>query len=168
MNTISLWIDLHAREWILVAVRIWFGCLWVAGAAWKEPPYFGLAAHENLYYWMARAVDYPVFAPYTWIMSHIILPHFLWFAWPVYIIEITLGIVFILGFRVRWFALLALFMTTNIALTVLNTPGEWPWSYYLMAMVSLVLFCYPYSESVLSVDSWINSSWSRFLKAFQS
>ena len=167
MNTINQYIDQYLREWIMVAVRVWFGCLWVVGAMWKVPPYFGLATHENLYYWMARAVDYPVFGPYTWIMSHIILPHFLLFAWPVYIIEITLGVVFVLGFQVRWFALLALFMTINIALTVLNTPGEWPWSYYLMMMVSLVLFAYPYKDSVLSIDRWIATLWSKFSKAPQ-
>ena len=133
----------RARETITALVRISYGALWLQGASWKEPPLFGLTAHENLYYWISRAVDFPVFAPYTYLVSHVILPHFLFFAWIIFAIEILLGVAFVTGIGTRLATILALFMTINIALTVLATPNEWPWSYALMAMVALLLFVNP-------------------------
>lgn len=141
-------------EFITVFVRVSFGLLWLQGASWKMLPRFGLDAKDNLYYWVSLSVQYPVWRPYTAFTENVILPHFLFFAWSIFLSEIAIGLALILGIRVRWFVVYALFMTLNISLTVLNTPGEWPWSYALMAMVGLMLFAYPQKDSVLSFEYW--------------
>jgi uncharacterized membrane protein YphA (DoxX/SURF4 family) len=154
-NKVIAFMDEKGSEWMTVFVRILFGGLWLQGASWKMPPDFGLALHQNLYYWVSRAVEFPVFPPFSWFVAHVVLPHFLLFAWPLYLIEITLGVVFVLGLRVRFFSIIALLMTINIGLSVLNTPGEWPWSYVLMGIVSVLLFAHPYTNTRFSLEYWI-------------
>ena len=155
MITALLTLKERSPEWATVLSRVLFGALWLQGASWKMPPYFGLVKHENLYYWISRAVEFPVFAPFSWLIEHVVLTHFIFFAWIIYTIEILLGVIFLLGFRIRLFAPLALLMTITIGLSVSNTPGEWPWSYVLMGMVTLLLWAHPYAESRFSLDRWI-------------
>jgi|GEM_PF-2640411 len=143
---------------LIAFVRILFGVLWLHGASWKEPPLFGLQAHDNLYFWISRAIEYPVFDPFTSIVSVIILPNFIFFAWTIFITEITLGILFISGVAIRPAAVVASIMTVMIALTVLNTPNEWPWSYALMIMLSLLLFAHPGKRFRLPFGRWLESA----------
>lgn len=145
----------YQEEFIAIATRIGFGLLWLEGASWKDLPRFGLDTQENLYYWISRAVEFPVWAPYAAFVEHVVLPNFLPFAWAIFLTELAIGASLVLGIKVRWFALVALFMTINIAFTVLNTPAEWPWSYALMAMVSLTLFAHPSSHSAWSLEYWL-------------
>ena len=147
-------IKARQAELITALVRVSYGLLWLQGASWKMLPRFGLDTKDNLYYWVSLSVQHPVWGPYTAFTEHVILPHFLFFAWSIFFSEIAIGLALVLGVRVRWFALYALFMTLNISLTVLNTPGEWPWSYALMAMVGLMMFVYPQTNSVLSLEYW--------------
>ena len=146
------------QELILIIVRISYGLLWLdGGVSWKRPPLFGLDNGQNLYAWVINATKYEVLPIYTSLIQLIILPHFLFFAWMVYAIELTLGIGFIRGLRTKYLALLALFQTANITLSAINQPSEWRWSYFLMFMVALVLFARDTSESKFSLDYWINS-----------
>lgn len=142
------------QEPVAVFVRVFFGALWLHGASWKEVPRFGLDAHENLYYWVSRAVEFPVWGPYTAFVEHIVLPNFLPFAWAIFLTELAIGAALVLGIRVRFFSLLSLLMTINIALTVLNTPAEWPWSYALMGMVALYMAAHPWQETRWSLEYW--------------
>ncbi len=156
------WLIKRQKELITILVRISFGILWLQGASWKELPRFGLDTHDNLYYWVSRAIEYPVWFPYTKFTEYVVLPHFLFFAWAIFFSEIAIGLALVFGVRVRWFALYSLLMTVNISLTVINTPGEWFWSYPLMAMVALMMFTYPMENSVFSLEYWLRR---KFLKA---
>ena len=144
----------HA-ELITAFVRVSFGLLWLQGASWKNPPLFGLDKKDNLYFWVSQSIAHPVVGLYTALTQSVILPHFLFFAWAIFFSEIAIGLSLVLGAGVRWFALYAFFMTINISLTVLNTPGEWFGSYVLLALVSLMLFAYPLANSVFSLEYWL-------------
>ncbi len=146
----------RARPQILVIVRVLFGLMWLEGASWKNPPLFGLKSGQDLYFWVHRAVDYPVLPAYTWFVQNIVLKNFLLFGWMVLFIELSLGIGFLLGIRTRILSLLALGHITNITLSVLNAPHEWHWSYFLMYMVAAVLFVSDTDTTKLSADYWIN------------
>ncbi len=120
--------------------RMIFGLLWLQNAWWKEPPYFGYPMNENLQYWISRAVEYPVFTPYSWFVKNIVLTHFLPFAWIIYLTEILIGLSLVTGIKSKFFTIISLMMSIAIALSVSNTPGEWYWSYIMMILLSLIFF----------------------------
>ena len=126
--------------WVFTSSRIIFGILWLQNAWWKEPPTFGYGSNENLYYWVSRTVEYPVFAPFTWFIKNIVLTHFIPFAWIIYITEILIGLSLVTGYKSKIFTFIAFLMSINIALSVSNTPGEWFWSYIMMIILSCIFF----------------------------
>lgn len=122
----------------LVLARVGFGLMWLDNVLWKTPPLFGLNEKTNLYEWMSKAVEYPVFPPFSWVVGNVFLPNFLLFAWGVYVVEWLLAIGFIAGIKTRYIAILALGQSIAITLSVLNTPHEWKWAYFMMIMLCLV------------------------------
>lgn len=125
---------------ILAAVRITVGLLWLVNAGWKRPPDFGEESGRGLYRFTTDAVEHEVFAPFAWIVREIVLPNFRAFGWGVLVVEATLGAFLVLGLFTRFWALVGVAQSLAIAFSVLNAPNEWPWSYYLMVAVNLVLF----------------------------
>jgi thiosulfate dehydrogenase (quinone) large subunit len=146
----------NISEGLLTTVRILFGLLWLDGALWKEPPYFGLYKGDALYYWVTRAIEYPVLDLYTWFVKNIVLKNFLFFGWQVLIIESLLAFSFIFGFKTRLFSFLAIAHISSITLSVLNAPHEWYWSYILMYMIALVFITVEGKSLRFSLDSLLN------------
>ncbi len=122
-----------ARRAVLV-LRLALGLLWASNLAWKLPPNFG-----NLRQYVTDASTHQVFAPFAWVMSHAVLPHFIAFAWVTLFVETLLAVLLLAGLVTRLAAVLALGQVAAIALSVLNTPNEWPWSYFLMALAHLTV-----------------------------
>jgi thiosulfate dehydrogenase [quinone] large subunit len=120
-------------------LRIALGLLWVQNAGWKVPPDFGQAADRGLYFWASQAVEYPVFAPYSWFVEAVFLPQIAIVGWGVLLTEAALGAFLILGLATRWWAAVGILQTVAIALSVLNAPHEWHWGYYLMGIGHVVL-----------------------------
>jgi uncharacterized membrane protein YphA (DoxX/SURF4 family) len=146
----ALW-ETYAAHVIGLIARVSFGLIWVSGARWKMPPNFGLAEKGNLYTWVSKAVEYPVFKWYAWLTEHVILPNFLLFAWFTYVTEILLAVSFLTGYKTKWFAALAFVQSVAIGLSVAKAPNEWVWTYVLMAVVSLVLMVLP--TNPISLDA---------------
>ncbi|MBI4175564.1 MAG: TQO small subunit DoxD [Candidatus Aenigmarchaeota archaeon] len=136
----------YCPDFLMSSVRVLYGIMWLGGASWKAPPLFGLASNDSLRYWIVQGVQHPVWPPYTAFVEHVVLPNFLLFEWIALILELLLGIGFILGIRLKLLGMLAVFHSVNIALTVSNVPNEWPWSYYLMAMVGAVFIVHDTSK----------------------
>ncbi len=124
-----------ANTRILAGFRIMVGALWLSNVGWKEPPDFGA-----LRAFTSNAVSNPVFPPYSALVDNIILPHFTMFAWGTLILEGVVGACLLMGLFTRLFALVGAGMATAIALSVLKTPNEWPWAYYLMIGSHLAIF----------------------------
>ncbi|MEP7054060.1 MAG: DoxX family protein [Actinomycetota bacterium] len=126
---------------LIAVVRVAAAFLWIQNAGWKIPPTFGKDANPSgLFEWASKAVKYPVFPPYSWLVEHVVLPHFTLFGWGVLVVESSLGAFLLIGLATRFWALVGIGQTLAITLSVLNAPGEWHWSYFLMLMVHLVLF----------------------------
>ena len=114
--------------------------MWMQNVAWKIPPDFGQASESGLWEWANKAVDYPVFAPYTWAVQNVILPNFTFFGWLVLLMEAGLAAFLLIGFLTKFWAVVGLVQTLAITFSVLNAPHEWHWSYYLIFFVHLMLF----------------------------
>ena len=120
-------------------IRIVAGLLWVDNLGWKIPPDFGSNDDSGLYHFTKLAVDHPIFAPYSWLVEHVILPNFAPFGWLVFLVEICLAVFLIFGFATRFWAVIAIAQTIAIFLSVGAAPNEWKWSYFLMAATHLAI-----------------------------
>ena len=140
--SVSVKADLVADRFARVMpalVRIAIGLLYMQNSFWKVPPDFGQATGSLLYGFVRDAVIHPVFAPYAWIVRHLVLPHFTFFGWMVLVVESTLGALLVLGLATRLVGVLGALYTVTIALSTLNAPHEWTWSYYLWILAELAV-----------------------------
>jgi thiosulfate dehydrogenase [quinone] large subunit len=126
---------------LIAVVRVGVGLLWIQNVSWKDPPTFGEGASPSgLYQFTRFAVEHPVVAPYSWLVEHVVLPNFTFFGWAVLLVEAALGAFLLIGLGTRFWALVGIAQTVAIALSVLNAPNEWVWSYLLMLLAHVALF----------------------------
>jgi hypothetical protein len=137
---------------VLAALRVLGGLLWLYNVSWKRPPDFGEDNGAGLYRFTSDAVEHPVFAPYSWVVEHLVLPQFQAFGWVVLATETALAVLLLTGTLVRLAALLGIAQSLAIALSVAQTPGEWPWSYWMMIGIHVVLLGTA-AGAVASVDA---------------
>ncbi|MDZ4824869.1 MAG: TQO small subunit DoxD [Actinomycetota bacterium] len=145
---------------ILGAFRITVGMLWLVNAGWKRPPDFGENSGRGLYGFTTDAVEHEVFPPFAWLVREAVLPNFRAFGWGVLIVEAALGAFLTLGLLTRLWALVGVGQAIAIALSVLNAPDEWPWSYYLMVAANLVLFAIAAGRYV-GLDGVLRPVWAQ-------
>lgn len=131
--------DARAQPIALTVLRVLLGLMWLYNVAWKRAPDFGEQAGNGLYKFTKYAVDYPVLAPYAWVVDHLVLPVFPVFGYTVLVAETTLAVLLLTGSYVRLAALLGLVQSVAIGLSVAYAPEEWPWAYFLMVGAHLVL-----------------------------
>ncbi len=125
------------------AVRVLVALLWVTNVGWKTPPDFGQAENAGLFVYTSHAVENPVFAPYSFLVENLVLPAFVAFGWGVLVAETVLAVLLLTGTWVRVAALLGIAQSVAIGLSVAATPNEWPWSYWLMIAVHVLLLVSP-------------------------
>ncbi len=135
----------------LAALRTLVGLLWLYNVSWKTPPDFGQSSGSGLYGFTSDAVEHPVFPPYSWLVENLVLPNFTAFGWMVLVVETLLAVLLLTGTLVRLAALVGIGQSLAIGLSVAQTPGEWPWAYWMMIGIHVVLLLTA-SGAVGSVD----------------
>ena len=140
---------------LIAVVRVVVALLWIQNSSWKKPPDF--AALRGF---TQDGVDHPVLAPWAWLVQHVILPNFTFFGWVTLIVEASLGAFLLIGLATRLWALVGIGQTIAITLSVLNTPGEWPWSYFLMLTVHVALFATA-AGRFYGLDGVLRARWLR-------
>jgi thiosulfate dehydrogenase (quinone) large subunit len=151
---------------LLAIVRIGVGLLWLQNVGWKSPPNFGRGDPPGgLYLSASYAVSHEVLRPYAWLMERFVLPNFTFFGWMVLLVEAALGAFLLIGLATRFWALIGIAQTVAIALSVLNAPHEWYWSYLLMILVQVALFAtaagrYAGLDGVLRPGWQLSRSWA--------
>ncbi len=120
----------------LAGLRILMGLLWLQNAGWKRPPF---TTSSGLGRYVQLGVDHPVFGPYAWFSEHIVLNNLTAFGWSVMVLEYGLAVFLMLGLATRLWASIGVVQASAIALSVLHAPHEWPWSYYMLIAIHLVL-----------------------------
>jgi len=140
----------HARA--AAALRVLLGLMWLYNVSWKRAPDFGQDAGNGLFKFTSYAVSHPVLPPYSWIVEHLVLPHFQVFGWVVLAAETALAVLLLTGTWVRAAATLGIAQSVAIALSVAYAPAEWPWSYWLMIGAHVVIL-FSSAGRVLSVEA---------------
>jgi thiosulfate dehydrogenase (quinone) large subunit len=135
-------LDDKLQGWVIAGMRFIVGLLWLANLEWKRPGDFGLVDKNGLYKYIDSAVRLPVFKPYSWFVENVVLKQYRAFGWMTLIMEMLLAALLIVGFKTRWIALVGAGLSISIALSVLNYDKayEWPWSYYLMFAIHMLLW----------------------------
>jgi hypothetical protein len=136
----------------LTCLRVLAGLIWLYNVVWKVPPDFGARTRGGLYMFTHRAVEFPVFKPFSWAVEHVVLPNFSAFGWAVLVIESALAVLLLTGTAVRVAALLGTAQSIAIGLSVAEAPGEWPWAYAMMIGIHVVLLFAP-SARYAAVDA---------------
>lgn len=147
---------------IIALIRVAAALLWIGNLGWKLPPDFGerAAAGEpaDLYQWTSYAMHAPVFAPYSWLVEHVVLPNFAVFGWTVLLVEAGLGGFLLIGLVTRLWAVIGVGQSVAIMLSVANAPGEWIWTYVLMALVHAAIFATAAGRSA-GLDGVLRPGW---------
>lgn len=88
------------------------------------------------------------------------LPHFTVFAWMTLLVEASLGAFLLIGLATRLWALVGVGQSVAIMLSVLNSPNEWEWSFYLMILAHVALFATAAGRS-FGLDGVLRPGWQR-------
>jgi thiosulfate dehydrogenase [quinone] large subunit len=154
--------DTRTSRALVAATRVIVAFVWIQNCYWKVPPDFGRDSTppEGLYQFTRYAVDYPVFPPYSFLVEHVVLPRFTFFGWTTLLLEASLGAFLLIGLATRLWAVVGLGQSVVIALSVLDAPNEWHWSYYLMATAHLMLFAVAAGRAG-GLDGTLRPLWAR-------
>ncbi|HEU5328154.1 MAG: TQO small subunit DoxD [Thermomicrobiales bacterium] len=126
---------------ILGLVRIAIGYLWFTQTRWKMPPDFGCGADKQsgLCDWVGREVDHPKFAWYHAFLVNVMQPHISTLGWFVYFGELAIAILLVLGLLTRLGGVLGFIQGANLLIGLWVVPGEWYWTYVMLALINLTL-----------------------------
>lgn len=126
--------------WPIAVARVLIGILWLFSLRWKLPPSFDGGSERGLREWLDLMVTHAAFEPYGQIIESVVIPNFTFFAWTVFLTELVVGLSLLLGAWTRVGALIGLALSLNLGIGLLEVPGEWPWSYAMLAMWHGVFF----------------------------
>ncbi len=120
--------------WPIALSRMLIGILWLFSLRWKLPPDFAPAAGKGLMDWLQLEVQYPAFSFYGNLVANVVIPNFALFAWLIFLSELAVGLSLLTGTLTRLGAAVGVLMAINLGIGLLDVPGEWPWSYLMLAM----------------------------------
>ncbi len=139
INSVVDWLngkfpDHFSPTWPISLARMLLGVLWLGTLRWKLPPDFDGGSERGLREWLELMVEHAAFSSYGVFIESVVIPNFLFFAWVLFLTELFVGLGLLLGIATRGAALVGLILSLNLLVGLLEVPGEWPWSYILMAM----------------------------------
>ena len=143
-----------APMWPIALARMAIGVLWLFSLRWKLPPDFMPATGPGLMDWLEIEAQYPAIPLYGRLVESVVIPHFTPFAWAIFGAELLVGLSLLTGAFTRVGALLGLLMAVNLGIGLLDAPGEWPWSYVMLAMWH-GLFLVAAAGRLWGVDQWL-------------
>jgi hypothetical protein len=151
----------RVAEWLL---RFLIGSLWWQETLWKLPPYYGSTPDDPtgsmLYHWIVEigsSASVPLQADFV---NRVVLPHFYFFAAIVYGLEVLTAVSLILGVLVRLWSIIGALQILNMWLGLYNAQGVWPWAYFVLFLLQLMLALHQYGRS-LGIDGIIVERYRR-------
>jgi uncharacterized membrane protein YphA (DoxX/SURF4 family) len=84
--------------------------------------------------WLHLEVTHAAFPLYGLFVEQVVLPNFTLFAWSIFLAELIVGLSLLTGAFTRFGAFVGLGLAVNLGIGLLEVPGEWPWSYAMLAM----------------------------------
>ena len=143
--------------WPVSVARMIIGLLWLYALRWKLPPSFDGGSERSLEDWLLLEVEHPAFGFYGSLIEELVLPNLTLFSWLVFLSELAVGLSLLLGLLTRLGAALGLLLSLNLGIGLLEVPGEWPWSYAMLAMWHGV-FVVGAAGRVWGIDGHLRSS----------
>lgn len=120
--------------WPIAGARMLIGVLWLFSLRWKMPPNFDGGSERGLRSWLELEVEHAGFGFYGDLIESVVLPNFTFFAWVLFCTELLVGLSLLTGTLTRGGALIGLLLSLNLGIGLIEVPGEWPWSYAMLAM----------------------------------
>jgi uncharacterized membrane protein YphA (DoxX/SURF4 family) len=140
---------------LLSAVRILLGLMWLQNVGWKQPPDF-----PNTERVVQLGVNNPTLPPYSDLLGNVVLPNIELFGWAMLAVEMALSVGLLFGIATRLMALTGAVSGLAIGLTVASVPGEWGWSYWLIVGAHLAVYASPSAGRVGGLDAALRQRWS--------
>jgi len=129
---------LHLWNWL---ARFFIGALWWQQSLWKLPPTYtdNPDGSGGLRYWMGEMAKWASTGLQRQFVKDVVLPHFYFFAPQVYFSEVLIAFTLILGLFSRLGAFLGALLAINLWLGLYRSPAEWPWTYFFLIVVQIML-----------------------------
>jgi uncharacterized membrane protein YphA (DoxX/SURF4 family) len=153
-------------RWPLALFRIAFGLLYL-DMAFQKAPWIDFGWLRGF---IEKEIAHPTFPTVAAFFRNVVLPHFTFFGYMTFVVELTLGLGLLLGLLTRLAGLAGFLWQVNIAVGAFNVPGEWYWIWVLLTMPQ---FCFALCAAgrVWGLDALVQSrlartaptAWSRFL-----
>lgn len=140
--------------WPIALARMAIGFMWLFSLRWKLPPDFAPDQGPGLRDWLELEVAHPAIQLYADFVANVVLPNFSLFAWLIFLAELLVGIMLLSGSWTRVASLIGLLMSLNLAVGLLEVPGEWPWSYIMMIMWHGIFLMFR-AGRLWGVDGWL-------------
>jgi uncharacterized membrane protein YphA (DoxX/SURF4 family) len=93
----------------------------------------------GLRYWMGEMAKWASTGLQRHFVKDVVLPHFYFFAPQVYLSEVLIAVTLVLGLFSRLGALVGTLMAINLWLGLYRSPAEWPWTYFFLIVVQIML-----------------------------
>lgn len=144
--------------WPLGAARIIIGVLWFQQLLWKLPPDFGCtpAGDQGLCDWLNREIQNPAIPVYADLVRNVVQPNLGILGWLVWLAEAGIAVSLLLGLLTRLGGLIGFAQAMNLLIGLAAVPGEWYWSYVMLAMFCL-LFALTGAGRWLGIDGYLLS-----------
>jgi uncharacterized membrane protein YphA (DoxX/SURF4 family) len=149
----------------LLISRLVIGLLWFTQLLWKLPPSFGCPANfavstsitartTGLCDWVGLMSIYSLIPFQASLVKKFVIPNMAWMGWLIFLMEAFVAVTLILGLFTRLGGLVGLLQAMNLFFGVSAVPGEWYWSYLMLAILSLIFLAIPTGRT-LGVDAWL-------------
>jgi uncharacterized membrane protein YphA (DoxX/SURF4 family) len=157
-------LDRFGRLGILIS-RLVIGLLWYMQLLWKLPPTFGcppdfavttdIHRHTSgLCDWVGLMALYSKIPLQAAFVKNFVIPNIAWMGWIIWLLEASVAVSLILGLLTRLGGFLALVQALNLYFGVTAVPGEWYWTYGMLATLGLVFMAVP-AGRFLGLDAWL-------------
>jgi uncharacterized membrane protein YphA (DoxX/SURF4 family) len=156
--------DKLGRVGMLIS-RLVTGYLWFDQLLWKLPPTFGCplnfavttdihARTSGLCDWVGMMTLYSKWPLQASLVKSLVVPNLSWMGWIIFLMEAFVAVSLILGLFTRLGGLAALLQAINLYIGVSAAPGEWYWTYGMLATLGLIFLAIP-TGRVFGMDAWL-------------
>ncbi len=152
-------LEKQASLWPISASRCLIGVLWLFSLRWKLPPDFAPDTGRGLLDWLMLEVEHAAFPFYGDFVASVVIPNFTFFAWIIFLAELFVGLSLLTGTLTRLGGAIGLLMALNLGVGLLEVPGEWPWSYAMLAMWQGT-FVVVGAGRLWGVDGWLRTKYA--------
>ncbi len=134
---------------VLALVRGALGTIWFIETLWKLPwknygcPADFTLARSGLCDWIGREVANPPFGLYHSFLVNVIGPNIRFVGFGVWLGEITVALLLLLGLFTRFGGLLGTVQALNLLIGLWNVPGEWHSAYLMLVALNLIFLIIP-------------------------